>query len=420
MNLYGLVLQSPQLRFNFSSAYAVAFSARQGLKQFGPYDSTIFPKAEIRCSIVYPASLQSIKEAVVSGLTKGEGIFPGFQRMFRPALTFTEELDVKDENESEVIRRLGILAEKDFDIIFLLTSSYNSPLYSASKGLLLACGIPSQILVGEKLEDARQRPWILENVALATYAKVGGTPWVVASPARNNKLVLGISRAQDRFRKYLVGYVTLFTQDGDFVFFHSKAPVPVIRWEDYINGLSAIVTESIQEYEKKKGAPEEIIVHFSKRPGYKELDAIRDAVVNANKKIPFALLHLNEYSNFRLFDTTDRTFVPECGLKVELGRRESLLLLDGRVDGVRRRMGVPRVLDIVLDKRSTLPAENFPGLVEQIYNFARVNWRGFNARSVPVTLNYSRLIARVIAEAGAERWNEIIASVKLKDKSWFL
>ena len=64
--------------------------------------------------------------------------------------------------------------------------------------------------------------------------------------------------------------------------------------------------------------------------------------------------------------------------------------------------------------------EEFPRLVRQVHRFARVNWRGFNARAVPVTMNYSKLICDLVLEIGMDRWNDIIAGGKLRDKAWFL
>jgi hypothetical protein len=418
MNVYGSILRAPQLRFDFSSSFAVAANARQGLKQFGPFDSRIFPLPKITCGVLFPVGLTTVKTVVAETLTKGEATYQGFQQLFRVPLSVTSECAAS--SEAEMINKAQELARQDLDLIFVLTTSHNSAIYQRAKALFLGCGIPSQVLISTKIEDATQRPWILENVALASYAKVGGTPWVVSNPVQKNQLVLGVSRAQDKAKKFVIGFVTLFSQDGDFIFMHSKAPVPAFRWDDYVSGLTTMLSEAIQEYENRKGVPEEIVIHFHKRPGERELDAIEDALKNVGKQIPYALLHLNEFSNFRLFDTSDRTYVPEAGLKVELSRHEALLLLDGRVNGVRKRMGVPHVLDISMDKRSTLPPESFPLLVDQIYSFARVNWRGFNALSIPVTLNYSHLIAKMVADVGAEKWNEIIANVRLRDKSWFL
>jgi len=418
MNLYGEILPEAKLRFDYSSSYAVASNPRPGLKKFGPYDSNLFEKDRIECGIIYPNSLKNLKPILINGLTAGDGNFMGFERLFRVPLVFEEEQSVVSDNKQEIRRASRTLVTKDLDLIFILTSRRNPSVYRTCKSELLGNGIPSQVVIGDRLQNPSQRQWILENIALASYAKVGGTPWVVANPVQHNQLVLGISRVQDVNKQFFVGFVTLFTNDGDFLLMHSKAPV--IRWEDYTEGLTNLIHEAIDEYEKSKGIPDSIIVHLHKRPGYKELEAIQGALENSHKQIPYALLHLNEYSNIRLFDTSHPSYVPQSGLKVDIGRRQSLLLLDGRIWNQRRKMGVPRVLDITMDKRSTLPFDEFSILVRQIHDFAQVNWRGFNAASIPTTLNYAHLIARLIVEVGSDHWNEIIAAGRLKNKAWFL
>jgi len=418
MNLYGEILPETELRFDYSSTYAVARNSRRGLRDFGPYDSNQFDKASIRCGIIYPLSLATIKTWFVDGIMGREGSFAGFQRLFRVELVFEKERPVAAEGERELKEASTLLANLDLDLVFILMSARNSVLYQTCKAELLGNGIPSQVITSQKLRDPRQRPWVLENVALASYAKVGGTPWVISNPSRQNQLVLGVSRAQDYAKRFLVGFVTLFTHDGDFLLMHSKAPV--IEWDRYVEGLTKLIREAVEEYQKLRGVPESIVVHCHKRPGYRELEAIGDALKSLQKDIPYALLHLNEYSNFRLFDTTHVTYVPETGLKVDLSYHQVLLLLDGRVGDERRKMGVPRVLHVRMDKRSTLPVSEFPNLVRQIHDFARVNWRGFNAAAIPVTINYSKLISYMVAEVGADRWNEIFASGRLRDKAWFL
>lgn len=418
MNLYGEILPQAELRFDYSSTYAVADNPRQGLKQFGPYDSNLFGKAHIRCGIIYPVTMGDIKTRLVDGLANGDSGFVGFQRLFRVPLSFAEERSMSVENTQQIRGASSELGSQDLDLVFILTSRRNSPLYQACKGELLGNGVPSQVIVGERLRDSNQRPWVLENIALAGYAKVGGTPWVVANPMKQQQLVLGVSRVQDISKRFLVGFVTLFTQDGDFLLMHSKAPV--LEWEEYVDGLTGLISEAMGEYHGLKGVPDSIVVHLHKRPGYRELEAIQKALDGLQEQIPYALVHLNEYSNFRLFDSNHPTYIPVSSLKVDLGYYQALLLLDGRVGEQRRKVGVPRVLDIAMDKRSTLPVEEFPNLVRQIHDFARVNWRGFNAAAIPVTVNYARLIARLVLEVGADHWNQIIAAGKLRDKAWFL
>jgi len=425
--LTGELLRPPALRFDYSSTSARHFDARRGLRTYGPYDSGILDKDRIRAAVIFPSQYAKEKNALVNGLTNGYSSeyssFIGFQRLFRIPLSVEREWSLSAENEREVRRAVQDLAcQGNIDLALILTTSRNNgALYQTAKRELLGNGIPNQVVTVGKLRDAKQVPWVLENVALACYAKIGGTPWVVASESSRRELVIGISRAQDRDRQFVVGFVTLFTQDGDFLLLHSLAPVLEWDQEKYVKGLTALIVEAYHEYRQIQGTPNAIILHLCKRPGrFREVKAAQQALQQIGDAVPYALIHLNNDSSYRLFDAGHATYIPQAGLKVELGWRNALLLLDGRVGDRRYHRGVPRVLDISMDKRSTMSPDEFPHLVRQIYNFARVNWRGFNARAVPVTLNYSYLIARLIVEIGVNTWNQVISAGRLRDKAWFL
>lgn len=419
MNLFGQILPPVKLRFNSASTYATEFVSMRGIKRFGPYDAGLFLQESIRCGIIYPSRVATQKTTLVEGLLKGEGsIFGGFEQWFRTRVSFDYEGPLLNEDVEKFKQTVSEVVQKDCDLVFVLTTQRSKSLYRESKAILLGNGIPCQFVLAGKLQDANQRPWILANLALASYAKVGGTPWVVADVGKRSELVMGVSRAQDENKKYVVGFVTLFNQDGDFLFWHSKTPV--VEWDRYVEGLGEMVVEAFSEYVGQYGVPGSLVIHFHKRPGYRELEAVNGALQRIGQNVPYALLHLNEYSNYRLFDTSHSTYVPPTGLKVDLGQRQTLLLLDGREGDRRNRVGVPNVLEITMDRRSTMPFSEFPRLVRQIHQFAKVNWRGFNARSAPVTINYSYLISRLILEIGINNWSPIVAAGKLRDKAWFL
>ncbi|MBC7077540.1 MAG: hypothetical protein H5T92_04450, partial [Synergistales bacterium] len=366
---------------------------------------------------------------VVSGLINGNGQFAGFRNLFRIPLEFTQQRTISSENADEVQKVITtILRDQSPDIFVIITSSRNEVLYSSTKAILLGNGIPSQVIRAETLRNPRGLPWSLENIALQIYAKVGGTPWTVMSSSSNRELVLGVSRALDKNRNMVVGFVTLFTHDGDYQLLYSLSPKPT-EWEklaEYRDALEQLIVEAYQEYSRQQGTPSALIIHLCKRPGkFREVAAVEQAMQRLGQNIPFALLHLNDDTSYRLFDTGHSTYVPRPGIKVELNRYTALLFLDGRVPDrtgqeTRRKRGVPRVLEVYLDRRSTVDAGEFPRLVQQVFDFAHVNWRGFNAQAIPATLNYSYLVARLVSEIGANRWNAIASSVSLRDKAWFL
>jgi len=417
MNLHGEILKGPKLRFDYTSPLAEDTYPKRGLIKHGPYDSNLFGKDEIRCTILSPKHSQKEKNFFIDGLKKGEETFGGFKDLFKIPLKFIEEINFQPNQRVDSL--IDKIPSKNPDIVFVLLHENDTHFYRLVKSKLLGNGIPNQMVTIEKLRNPRGRQYILENIALASYAKVGGTPWTVSTSENENNLILGVSRAQDHFKKYLVGFVTLFTNDGDFLFLHTKAPV--VEWDNYIQGLANLIESAVEEYRQFNGIPNSIIVHFHKRPGKKEIEAIEAGLKNIRgDNIPYAIIHLNEYSNFRLFDSSHRTYTPFKGLKVNLSFHEYLLLLDGRTGNKRHKVGIPRVIDVRIDKRSTLEPDVFPNLIKQVYDFSHINWRGFNATAIPVTLNYSKLIADMVVELGIKNWNQIVAEGKLRDKAWFL
>lgn len=422
-------LQTPRLRFNASSLQAQHSNARLGLRIYGPYDAQRIVKDRIRYVVIYPNDLSQVKNTLVSGLTNGNGQFWGFERLFRIPLELVQERAIRAES-ADVVRETvsAILRDHRPDIFVLVTSDRNEALYQSAKAILLGNGIPSQMVRAETIRNPRGFPWSLENIALQMYAKVGGTPWTVMSSSKRQELIIGVSRALDKNRNMVVGFVTLFTHDGDYLILHSLSPKPA-AWEkldEYRNALAQLIVDAYREYSANQGTPEALVIHFCKRPGkFSEVAAVEQAMMQLGQNIPYALLHLNDDTSYRLFDTAHPTYVPRPGIKVELTPFTALLFLDGRVpdrngEEVRRKRGVPRLIEIHLDRRSTVEAREFPRLVQQVFDFAHVNWRGFNAQAVPATLNYSYLVARLVSEIGADNWNAIANAVSLRDKAWFL
>lgn len=422
----GEKLKPAPLRFDYSSPTARDENPRRGINIYGPYDSSIFDRDQISYAVIYPGSLTKEKDLLVNGLANGNGPFAGFQKLFRVPLKLCDERQVGRETVDELQRaaRALLVSNPGPDLVIVVVSRRNDELYGAAKAFLLGNGIPNQIVLAEKLRSPTQCPWVLESIALQCYAKVGGTPWTVATAENRRELVIGVSRAQDRQKNLVIGFVTLFANDGDYLFMQSTAPKPVPfgQANEYRDALTKLLLDAYREYVATHGEPESVVLHLCKRAGrFREIEAMKQAMAQVGKTLPYALVHLNDDTNYRLFDTSHRTYVPEAYLMAEVSDYSRLLLLDGRVGDDRRKRGMPRVLEVNLDQRSEgFTAAEFPRLIAQIVNFSRINWRGFNAQASPATLNYSRLIAQLVAEIGADRWNAVVGDGRLADKAWFL
>lgn len=173
--------------------------------------------------------------------------------------------------------------------------------------------------------------------ALQIYAKIGGTPWTVKSSAQQGELVLGVSRALDPQQKMVVGFVSLFTYDGDYQFLYSLAPKPAdfSRLDEYREAFAQLIVEAYTEYQHYQGTPTSLVIHLCKRPGkYREIAAVEKALRQIGNTIPYALLHLNGPLAFRCWLQEQMGNLPDARISGRLSetiqgmttdRKESLL-----------------------------------------------------------------------------------------------
>jgi hypothetical protein len=222
-----------------------------------------------------------------------------------------------------------------------------------------------------------------------------------------------MSRVIDRRKNVLVGFTTIFKENGDYILHHSKSPVR--QWDEYEAGLESLVQESIQEYQGIYGTPKSLVIHFHKRTGAREVRAVRAAIDFLGLDIPYALLHLNSDSSYFPFDLLEANRAVPRGLQINLGRRQALIVSNVAYGGE------PGTVEVTMDRQSTMNFDELPRLVEQVFHFSFVNWRGFGSKTVPVTIYYPHLIARLMVELeDPMQWNQVVSNAKLLDKAWFL
>src|SRR5690606_18337106 len=108
----------------------------------------------------------------------------------------------------------------------------NNP-YLAAKARFVGQQIPVQEFTMENLGQPDARiVWSLNNMALATYAKLGGVPWLLTADSTiGHEVVFGIGSAMIQTsrlsaKERMVGITTVFTGDGRY----------------YVNNISSAVT----------------------------------------------------------------------------------------------------------------------------------------------------------------------------------
>ena len=271
----------------------------------------------------------------------------------------------------------------------------------------------------ETIEETHGRAYILNNLALATYAKIGGVPWVISTRGvATHELVIGIgctevgsSRLGDRTR--YVGITTLFQGDGRYLVWETTRETP---FATYPAALLESLRKSIRFVQAQNrweaGDNVRLVFHVYKPLKRVEIETVKKLVKEmlAAYPVEFAFLDISHYHPFQIFDSKQRgakywssemqqrvvegVYAPMRGTGLLLGSRTALLQLIGPREVKTWEHGMPRPLLLELHPDSDFADLTY--LVRQVFHFSFMSWRSFFPSQEPVTILYSRWIANLL------------------------
>lgn len=413
--------------------------AKIGIFNHGPYSQQGFTPSKPRICVVCERNRKGEVEQFLQKLLEGHNE-PGRKCFFPDGLIKTYRLQGKDirfflaDNSSASAYRKAAqeaLASATTDAerwhlayVQVNEASYDmwgdeNP-YLVTKAVFLAQQIPTQEF---KIETSRRfgsgLDFILSNIALASYAKLGGTPWhlKVNSPMAH-ELVVGmgsasISDTRLGARERMVGITTLFTNEGRYLLGNMSHAVP---FEDYGNAVVEMLSNAIErartDMNWQKGDEVRLIFHSFKPLKDIEARAVK-AVAESLKdyQVEFAFLHIAHEHDTVLFDSDNAgaksfsagmmkgEFAPHRGTYLTLNRANAILALTGSREVKKPTDGLPYPVLLHLHRESTFTDMKY--LAEQVYIFACHSWKSFDMSGMPVTIGYSQLIARLLGRLGA-------------------
>jgi len=313
--------------------------------------------------------------------------------------------------------------------------------YYVCKVFLLSFGVTVQDVRIETIRmHERSLQWTLNTLGLASYAKMGGVPYVLkARQLERHELIFGIGHSVERPpgmrlspADEIIGFTTVFRSDGDYLLNSCTSRTTIAQYERELEG---VIVRAIQDVAAIEGIADgesiRLIFHVFKKTGQREVRAIQNAIAKTPRfKIEFALLHVNDTHSMRMFDRTYRGRIDRSAeerdlsaciaprrLVVEIGPRERLVNFIGPQQY--RFRGLPAPIRFTLDRASTFTDLDY--LVQQAYELSFMSWRSFNPGTEPVTILYSEFIARLnsrLKQVGA--WNQDLVRTKLGRKLWFI
>lgn len=431
----------------------------QGLDDFGPYTARTLspsrPRFCVVCQSGHKGRVEQFVRKFLEGITlKGQQRNPfgkGFIRKYAFKDVLLDFFEASDGTAAAYQRAVknALLAQRDrgvtFDLALVETEERFKQLqggsnpYLVCKAEFMGHQIPVQgfRLETTQLPDARLQ-YALNNMGLATYAKLNGVPWVIkVHKPIAHELVIGLGSAnigQGRLggRERVVGITTVFTSDGLYCVSNLSQAVP---YDDYEGEVLASLRRTIQHLALTMNWQERehvrLVFHAFKPFKRTEENAVKELMKSlGNYDVDYAFLHIVEQHPQMLFDEQQQgrscgaagkkgVFAPQRGLHLRLSESEMLLSLKGPNEVKRPVDGIPRPLLLRLGSGSDFTDMEY--LARQVYTFSCHSWRTFFPASLPVTIMYSELIARLLGKLSTvPSWNPSSLLGRIGTTRWFL
>lgn len=441
-----------------------------GLRANGPYDQQQRRREPARLLVVAPiehkGEVSLAMQKLLNGVKAERQVFDGLKAMYR-----LDQLEITyafaEQGSGAAMTRYSRAyqqalkdspprpsGEPRFHLVLAIIRAAHrdladseNPYFQMKAQALVNDHVPTQMVTLEKLRtNDGNLQYILNTMAVAMYAKLGGTSHVLKMPTVDTgaptELVFGVGRSVRkegrRFgeREETVGFATVFRANGEYLF---NDCTPYCADDQYERALEETIRRTVQRvaaYEQlEDGAPVRLIFHVPRRPGRHEESAILNAVGKLPRfQIEFALVHVNDDHHLHVFDTENVKPVaqsgpqrgrakPEAallasrGYAVAIGPRERLVTFVG-VDQYRGN-GSPTPLRITLDNRSTFRDVDY--VTKQLFWLSFMSAGSLNPGITPVTINYAELIARLTGHLrGVSEWNVGLIQDRLAKKLWFV
>lgn len=272
--------------------------------------------------------------------------------------------------------------------------------YWRLKHAFLARGMPIQVVATETIANRNTLKWSTAGIALQIFAKAGGTPWRVV-PATERCLIVGVGQAHkvlseggiERFFAYSV------LTDSTGAFQEIRLLGAAGDEESYIDAFHNNLRKIFKDYANRFSS---FVVHSTFSVRRRELDSIASALgaqQAAGGDGYFVSMKFNDRNRFFGFSSGHNSRVPYESTVISLSRSEYLVWFEGLQYGqsaLQKMVGGPlHVRYAYPDKIGESEKRMF---LQDAINLSGANWRGFNAKSLPVSVYYAQIIARYLKE----------------------
>ena len=377
----------------------------------------VFQPAPNTNQLTYIYLIKDDKKQYANDLIKAlNGEFPTFKGVNKLGLPKqtndnTRALIIEDYNNFK-----DKLEEISSNINFIIISIFPSKeekFYYELKNYCLNKNIPLQTIHIETIADENKLKWSVSGIALQMFTKLGGVPWLVKTE-NNNCLIVGIAQSIERTGENIsrfFAYSVLLEASGKFLKIEPLADEKTKNdfLNTVVNNVSRILDEN-KNYQR-------IIFHVPEKIKKETVKKIEEILIKSRQNVELYILRINDDSRFFGYDENNNSLIPYESSYIQLSENEFLVWTEGlnyQNPKPLKRYGNPLYIQFFYSNQQNYAKEL---LLQDILNLSGANYRGFNAKALPVSLYYPKLISNFYKHFKEINLDQI--SVKT-DKLWFI
>lgn len=339
--------------------------------------------------------------------------FKGINKLGLPKQTKdnTKALIIEDYNNFK--DNLEEISSNNNFIIISIFPSKEEIFYYELKNYCLNKNIPLQTIHTETIADENKLKWSVSSIALQIFTKLGGVPWLVETE-NNNCLIVGIGQSidptQENIRRFFA-YSVLLEASGRFL---KIEPLADANTKDEF--LKAVADNIRKIFDENKNY-QRIIFHVPEKIKKETLKKIIEILRESKQDVELYILRINDDSRFFGYDLNNNSMIPYESSYIKLSDNEFLVWTEGlnyHNPKPLKRYGNPIYIQFFYSNQQNYDKEL---LLQDILNLSGANYRGFNAKALPVSLYYPKLISNFYKHFNEINLDQIIVET---DKLWFI
>lgn len=400
-----------------------------GVKRYGPLRDV----QSARLYFIHRESDRTLSRDLFRAL-KGNVFrtFDGMDQMFQFPISKknVRGMTIRDFTSPEIRRvRDNIIADTDdgSSIVPVILTPFGkldpaekNEAYWLLKHSFLSKNLPIQVVDTRTVSDKETLKWSTASIGLQIFAKAGGIPWKVR-PQTARRLIVGIGqahhRSEERIDRYFA-YSVLTESSGMFreVRFLGKGQEESHYIEEFTENLRKIISDYSGDFSS-------FVIHSTFSIRRKEMEAIAEVLKNRKDQQEddgeFVSIKFNDRNGFFGFAKEHNSYVPFESTTVRLSSHSFLVWFEGRQYGkptVHKGIAAPIHINFQFPFGELTDSQKRTHLQDAI-NLSGANWRGFNAKNLPVSVYYAQLIARYLKEFDQLELPAINVDIL---KPWFL